>query len=193
MENQVSFASLREICERANITCLHCEQGFEATMDDVISDNPEMTVGELKVATMIRMLEENLDYGPLAETDDENDLPDHSDRMAARADICEAVAQDFVDGKLTLLAQANEKALSLAVERAKDMDIEVKYRHYAVQVSVELAFPVEVDAVSPESAQALAAKAARKEFAKYNPDALTESRKPDVFRATAGYTTEKEK
>ena len=193
MENQVSFASLRQFCERNNVTALRCEQGFEATMQDVLDDNPDISASDLKTATMCRMLEENLDYGPLAETDGEADLPDHSDRMAARADICEAVAQDFVDGKFTLLAQANEKALSLAVERAKDMDIEVKYRHYAVQVSVELAFPVEVDAVSPESARALAAKAARKEFAKYNPDALAESRKPDVFRATAGYTAEKEK
>lgn len=193
MEKQVSFASLREICERENITCLRCEQSFDATMDDVISDNPEMTVDELKVSTMIRMLEENLDYGPLAETDDETDLPDHSDRMAARADISEAIAQDFVDGKVTTLAQANEKALSLAVERAKDMGIEVKPRHYVVQVSVEMAFPVEVDAFSRETARTLAAKAARTEFSKYDPDALTENLKPDVFRATAVYITEKEK
>ena len=193
MENQVSFASLREICERANITCLHCEQGFEATMDDVISDNPDMTVDELKVSTMIRMLEENLDYGPLAETDDEADLPDHSDRMAARADICEAVAQDFVDGKITLLAQAKEKAINLAVERANAMGIEVKTQHYVVQVHVEMAFMVEVDAVNIDTARSLAEKAARKEFNKYDPDALCESHKPDVFRATAGYITEKEK
>lgn len=193
MDNQVSFATLREICERGNITCLHCEQGFDATMDDVISDNPDMTVDELKVATMIRMLEENLDYGPLAETDDEADLPDHSERMAARADICEAVAQDFVDGKITLLAQAKEKAINLAVERAKAMGIEVKTQHYAVQVHVEMAFMVEVDAVNIDTARSLAEKAARKDFTKYDPDALCESHKPDVFRASAGYITEKEK
>ena len=193
MENQVSFASLREICERENITCLRCEQGFEATMEDVINDEPDMTVDELKIATMIRMLDENLDYGPLAETDDEADLPDHSDRMAARADISEAVAQDFVEGKVTTLAKANEKALSLAVERAKDMGIEAKTRHYVVQVSVELAIPVEVDAFSMESARTLAAKAARTEFSKYDPDALTENHRPDVFRATAVYITEKKK
>lgn len=193
MKNQVSFASLRQFCERNNVTALRCEQGFEATMQDVLDDNPDISASELKTATMCRMLEENLDYGPLTETDDEADLPDHEYRMTARHDIIDIVAEGVVNGEIAGMAQANRKAYDLAVERAKDMGIEVKLRHYVVQVSVELAFPVEVDAVSPESAQALATKAARKEFSKYNPDALTESRKPDVFRATAGYTTEKEK
>lgn len=193
MKNPVSFASLRQFCERDNVTALRCEQGFEATMQDVLDSNPDISAAELKTATMCRMLEENLDYGPLTETDDEADLPDHSDRMAARHDIIDAVAEGVVNGEIAGMAQANRKAYDLAVERAKDMGIKVNPRHYVVQVSVELRFPVEVDAVSPEYARALATKAARKEFAKYDPDALTESRKPDVFRASAGYTTEKEK
>lgn len=193
MKNPVSFASLRQFCERGNVTALRCEQGFEATMQDVLDDNPDISASELKTATMCRMLEENLDYGPLAETDDEADLPDHSDRMAARHDIIDAVAEGVVNGEIVGMAQANRKSLSLAVERAKAMGIEAKPRHYVVQVSVELAFPVEVDAFSMESARELAAKAARTEFSKYDPDALTENHKPDVFRATAVYITEKEK
>lgn len=193
MKNPVSFASLRQFCERGNVTALRCEQGFEATMQDVLDDNPDISASELKTATMCRMLEENLDYGPLAETDDEADLPDHSDRMAARHDIIDAVAEGVVNGEIVGMAQANRKSLSLAVERAKAMGIEVKTRHYVVQAHVEMAFLVEVDAVSRESARDLATKAARTEFSKYNPDALTENHKPDVFRATAGYITEKEK
>jgi hypothetical protein len=193
MKNPISFASLRQFCERNNVTALRCEQGFEATMQDVLDDNPDISATELKTATMCRMLEENLDYGPLTETDDEADLPDHSDRMAARHDIIDAVAEGVVNGEIVGMAQANRKALSLALERAKDMGIEAKPKHYAVQVHVEMAFLVEVDAVSRESARDLATKAARKEFSKYNPDALCENHKPDVFRATAGYITEKEK
>lgn len=193
MKNPVSFASLRQFCERGNVTALRCEQGFEATMQDVLDSNPDISAADLKTATMCRMLEENLDYGPLTETDDEAERPDHPYLLTARHDILDLVAEEVVNGEIAGMAQANRKALSLAVERAKDMGIEVKPRHYVVQVSVELAFPVEVDAVSLESARDLATKAARTEFSKYNPDALTESHKPDVFRATAGYITEKEK
>lgn len=193
MKNPVSFASLRQFCERDNVTALRCEQGFEATMQDVLDDNPDISAADLKTATMCRMLEENLDYGPLAETDDEADRPEHPELLAARHDILDAVAEGVVNGEIVGMAQANRKSLSLALERAKDMGIEAKPKHYAVQVHVEMAFLVEVDAVSLESARDLAAQAARKQFSKYDPDALCESHKPDVFRATAGYITEKEK
>lgn len=191
MKNPVSFASLRKFCERDNVTALCCRQGFEATMQDVLDSNPGISAADIKTATMCRMLEENLDFGPLAETDDEAVRPEHPDLLAARHDIIDAVAEGVVNGEIVGMAQANKKAYSLAVERAKGMGIDPKPRHFVVQVSVELAFPVEVDALSIETARELAVKAARKDFAKYDPDALTENHKPDVFRATAGYATEK--
>ena len=193
MKNPVSFASLRKFCEHDNVTALRCRQGFEATMQDVLDSNPGISAADIKTATMCRMLEENLDFGPLAETDDEALRPEHPDLLAARHDIIDAVAEGVVNGEIVGMAQANRKSLSLAVERAQAMGIEVKTRHYVVQAHVEMAFLVEVDAVSRESARDLATKAARTEFSKYNPDALCESHKPDVFRATAGYITEKEK
>ena len=191
MKNPVSFASLRQFCERDNVTALRCEQGFEATMQDVLDGNPDISAADLKTATMCRMLEENLDFGPLAETDDETERPEHPELLAARHDIIDAVAEMVVNGEIVGMAQANRKAYDLAVERAKDMGIEAKPRHFVVQVSVEMAFPVEVDAFSMEAARDLAAKAARKEFSKYDPDALCENHKPDAFLATAGYATEK--
>lgn len=100
-------------CQDNNITCLVCCQGYEATEEDVLNDNPELAPDnddaqypspeaqkelDLKEAVMIRMLQENLDFGPLMETDDETERDDHPERMEARCDIVEKVAERWVSG-----------------------------------------------------------------------------------------------
>ena len=100
-------------CQDNNITCLMCCQGYEATEEDVLNDNPELApdnddaqypspetqkARDLKETVMIRMLQENLDFGPLMETDDETERDDHSERMGARCDIVEVIAERWVSG-----------------------------------------------------------------------------------------------
>lgn len=103
-------------CQDNNITCLMCGQGYEATEEDVLNDNPELAPDnddaqypspetqkerDLKEAVMIRMLQENLDFGPLMETDDEDERDDHPERMGARCDIVEVIAERWVSGSYT--------------------------------------------------------------------------------------------
>ena len=103
-------------CQDNNITCLLCCQGYEATEEDVLNDNHELAPDnddaqypsqetqkerDLKEAVMIRMLPENLDFGPLMETDDETDRDDHPERMEARCDIVEVIAGRWVSGSYT--------------------------------------------------------------------------------------------
>ena len=92
----MGFKYLSDSCKRNNLTSLICEQGWEETMDDVLADNPDITADDLKTATMYRMLDENLDYGPFTETDDEDC---HQERMEVRCDICEQVADKWVNGE----------------------------------------------------------------------------------------------
>ena len=83
----LSREQLIKSCQENHLTSLLCAQGYEATEEDVLNDNPELAEDDdtavypsqenqkerdLKEAVMIRMLQENLDFGPLMETDDEN-------------------------------------------------------------------------------------------------------------------------
>lgn len=103
-------------CQDNNITCLMCGQGYEATEEDVLNDNPELAPDnddaqypspetqrerDLKESVMIRMLRETLDFGPLMETDDETERDDHPERMGARCDIVEVIAERWVSGSYT--------------------------------------------------------------------------------------------
>jgi hypothetical protein len=107
---------LIESCRKNGLTSLRCEQDYEATEQDVLDDNPELAADsddaqypspdaqkdrDLKESVMCRMLEENLDFGPLMETDDEADRDDHCERMEARCDIVEKVAERWVSGAYT--------------------------------------------------------------------------------------------
>ena len=119
----MGFKYLSESCKRNNLTSLICEQGWEETMDDVLADNPDITADDLKTATMYRMLDENLDYGDLAEFDDE---PYHQERMEARCDICEQVADKWVNGEFANkptpeLEQARNMSRRLADEWGTDL------------------------------------------------------------------------
>ena len=121
-EKELTIRDLRYSCDTNGITSLYCEQGFDDTMEDVIADNPDMELSSLKFAVMVRMLDENLDYGPLEETDDELDSDDHPDRMSARCDICDEIATNWVNGKYGVERGAFDKAMAesrkLAEERA---------------------------------------------------------------------------
>ena len=92
-------------------------------MDDVVADNPDITADDLKTATMYRMLDENLDYGDFAETDDEEC---HQERMEVRCDICEQVADKWVNGEFANkptpeLEQARNMSRRLADEWDTDL------------------------------------------------------------------------
>ena len=112
----LSRDQLIKSCNENHLTSLLCCQGYEATEEDVLNDNPELAADDdtavypsqdyqkerdLKEAVMIRMLQENLDFGPLMETDDETERDDHPERMEARCDIIEAIAERWVDGVYT--------------------------------------------------------------------------------------------
>ena len=107
----MGFKYLSDSCKRNNFTSLICEQGWEETMDDVLADNPDIAADDLLYAAMYRMLDENLDYGDLAEFDDE---PYHQERMEARCDICERVAEKWVNGEF-----ANKPTPELVLARAE--------------------------------------------------------------------------
>ena len=123
---ELSFEELRRSCEANGVTCLVCEQGFEDTMDDVVNEDPGIGLGDLKSAVMFRMLEENLDYGLLSEEDDEDDCGDaHSERLAARCDICDEVADRWIAGRYTKgneLEEAKADSRKLAEEKAKELE-----------------------------------------------------------------------
>lgn len=97
---ELTHSELDASCRNNGLTSLLCEQGYMDTKDDVLADHPEgMDDTEVKQETMFRMLIENLDFGPLRETDDETERDDHPDLMAARDDICSEIADNWVAGK----------------------------------------------------------------------------------------------
>lgn len=117
--NALSDSEIKESCERCGLTTLLCEQGFDATLDDTREMNPDLDEHELHVATLVRMLDENLDFGVLAEDDDELERDDHCERMAVRADISELVADRWAAGMYSgqgvpEIELANDDARALA-------------------------------------------------------------------------------
>ena len=126
---ELSFQELRESCGREVVTCLCCEQGWEDTMEDVVTDNPDMPASELKVVVMSRMLEENLDYGPITETDDELDSDNHEALLGARYDVCDEVARRWVAGDYRgkhgghPLMAAREDSLALSQAKAEELGL----------------------------------------------------------------------
>ena len=125
----LSRDQLIRTCQDNNLTSLMCCQGYEATEEDVLNDNPELDPNsddaqypspevqkerDLKESVMIRMLQENLDFGPLMETDDETDRDDHPERMGARCDIVEVIAERWVAGSYSDNYQKTELELAQA-------------------------------------------------------------------------------
>lgn len=100
MPNTVlSNTQLDEICRKCGITCLLCEQGYFATLDDVTADNPDYTIGsyEAKRDTIDRMLMDTLDFGPY---NDKDDLEEDKliEAMEERDRVLDIVVPKFVSG-----------------------------------------------------------------------------------------------
>ena len=99
---ELTHEQLSEICRKCGITSLLCEQGYEATLQDVLDDNPEYPreSREAKIDTIDRMLMDTLDFGPAS---DDVDLDDDEDelisRMEQRDSVLEVVVPKLVDGE----------------------------------------------------------------------------------------------
>ena len=89
---------LQQSCVRNDIWCLACGQDYLATLDDVIENNPGMERDDdgTKITAMGMMLEENVNFGELDEELDTED--NHPDRMGARWDILDELADRWVAG-----------------------------------------------------------------------------------------------
>ena len=99
MAKELSNEELQQSCIRSDIWCLLCAQDYNDTLDDVIDNNPDMNREDTgtKETAMGMMLEENVDFGELAEDLDTDD--NHPERMEARWDILDELAERWVAGK----------------------------------------------------------------------------------------------
>ena len=109
---ELTTEELAKSCEDNGLTCLVCGQGFMATLEDVISDNPGIADSDAKVSAMERMLEENVDFGPLGEEYDTDET--HPERLEARWDILGDLAERWVDGRYATLAECQTDCTALA-------------------------------------------------------------------------------
>ena len=96
---ELSHEQLNDICRKCGITAYLCEQGYMATLEDVLADHPEYARDsrEAKVDTVDRMLMSTLDFGPYADVD-EFDEEEESYRMEQRDRVLEVVVERLVDG-----------------------------------------------------------------------------------------------
>lgn len=103
----LTLEQLDESCRRNGLTSLVCEQGFKATLQDVLDDYPDVTptpAGDfgLFVSAMERMLEENLDYGRYSDSGEDDAVgEEHSFKLQNRWDIIEQVATAWVNGEFS--------------------------------------------------------------------------------------------
>lgn len=97
---ELTHEQLAESCARNNLTAFICGQDYWATLEDT-KDN-DVAEEDKKAWVMSNMLQENLNYRDLAETDDEDEDSElHSERMAARDDILCKVVDKWVAGEYT--------------------------------------------------------------------------------------------
>ena len=97
---ELTHEQLAESCARNNLTAFICGQDYWATLEDT-KDN-DVAEEDKKSWVMSNMLQENLNYRDLEETDDEDDDSErHSERMAARDDILCKVVDKWVAGEYT--------------------------------------------------------------------------------------------
>lgn len=96
-----TWKRLKREVESSGISALVCRQSFEETRQDSIADNPDLTDEHRKHDVMFRILQENLDYGVFAETEDEDsDNSLHQNKLEARTRICDTTAWAWVAGGL---------------------------------------------------------------------------------------------
>lgn len=109
---ELTHEQLADSCARNNLTAFICGQDYWATLEDT-KDN-DVAEEDKKSWVMSNMLQENLNYGDLEETDDEDeDSERHSERMAARDDILCKVVDKWVAGEY---ADKDKPELELAQE-----------------------------------------------------------------------------
>ena len=97
---ELTHEQLADSCVRNNLTAFICGQDYWATLEDT-KDN-DVAEEDKKSWVMSNMLQENLNYRDLEETDDEDDDSElHSERMAARDDILCKVVDKWVAGEYT--------------------------------------------------------------------------------------------
>lgn len=116
---------LKTSCEQNGL--YFCNSGFTETVADVLEEAPELINDdkELHIEVMSRMLSEYLDYGPMSETDEEMEDGDkHSILMSMRADFCDDIAEQWVNGKYS-----GEPTGHWLKAAQKDLDAAVG-RHY---------------------------------------------------------------
>jgi hypothetical protein len=111
---ELTHEQLDETCRRCGITAFLCEQGYNATLEDVLSDHPEYDRDstEAKTAAIDIMLMSSLDFGPYADVDD-LDEDEESARMEERDRVLEAVVPKLVNGEYSGQAM-NELELAQA-------------------------------------------------------------------------------
>ena len=128
---ELTHEQLAESCARNNLTAFICGQDYWATLDDA-KDN-DVAEEDKKAWVMSNMLQENLNYGALEETDEEDDNSElHSERMAARDDILCKVVDKWVAGEYTgkdkpelELAQEDvDKELAASTEISTDINLD---------------------------------------------------------------------
>lgn len=69
-------------------------------LDGYVENNVDYDDKKWQNETVYRLLEENIDFGNLAETNEELDSPDHSERMEQRSSILEKLSERIVKGDL---------------------------------------------------------------------------------------------
>lgn len=104
-----TFEQLKE--QTKGLTCLICQQGWDETMQDCISDNDydddEFGQRCLKEDVVFRLLDENLDYGCFNETEEELDNNElRSEMLEKRCCICEEISTIWVDGAIKCFDEA---------------------------------------------------------------------------------------
>ena len=111
---ELTHEQLAETCRRCGITAFLCEQGYSATLEDVLSDNPEYDRNstEAKTGAIDLMLMSTLDFGPYADADD-LDEDEEMARMEERDRVLEAVVPKLVNGEYSGQAM-NELELAQA-------------------------------------------------------------------------------
>lgn len=112
--------------------------GFSAIKAEVREEydesGAEFTARDWQIETVMRILEENIDYGTLSETAEEAGAESHASRMRARLSIAGEVAAKLVDGNLSFfeiqeeadrLIPYEETASLLNPEIRKEIDDDV--------------------------------------------------------------------
>ena len=94
----LSHKELNESCLQNGL--YFCNDGYDNNRREVIDQSDEpLSDEEVKLNTMSRMLSEHLDFREASEEDDEQLDDRHSEMMAYRWSLCDALAEKWVNGK----------------------------------------------------------------------------------------------